>query len=145
MNWSYRIIILYSVFVAGILYLVFRCVGEEIDLVETDYYDRELEFQNRIEGLENAENSAFRMKVGYDVKDQLLIIEYPDTLQNSKNEGKIIFYRPDNADLDFSVPIDAINGKQLISTHHLQRGFWRIKIDFTAGETALYQEEKIFF
>lgn len=144
MNWGYKIVLLYTVFVAGILYLVYRCTGEDIDLVEKDYYARELAFQQRIDGEMNAENSAFKMSISYDSTLQKVIVEYPDTLKKSKNEGYIIFYRPDNAKLDFKVPVDASGGKQEISTSQLLHGFWRVKADFKSGSTLLYQEQKIF-
>jgi len=145
MNWGTRIVVLYTVFVAGILYLVFRCTTENIDLVEKDYYAKELAYQDRLSSLENARQSSFRIQWEYDTTKGLLVIDYPDTLRQLPVSGTITFYRPDNARLDFKVPVRVGNGEQRIETSGLTRGYWKVQTDIRAGNTPLYQEEKFIF
>ena len=42
MNWGWKITILYIFFAAGILTLVFLSIGQKIDLVDKNYYEKEL-------------------------------------------------------------------------------------------------------
>lgn len=145
MNWGTRIVLLYTAFIAGILYLVFRCTAENIDLVEKDYYAKELAFQNRLSSQQNARQSVFRINWNYDASKGVLIIDYPDTLQQLPVNGTLTFYRPDNARLDFKVPVKVGDGMQQIETSGLTRGYWKVQADIRAGETPLYQEEKFIF
>jgi nitrogen fixation protein FixH len=145
MNWGTRIVLLYTAFIAGILYLVFRCTAENIDLVEKDYYAKELAFQDRLLSQENAQQSAFRIIWNYDAVNGILVVDYPDTLQQLPVTGTITFYRPDNAGLDFKVPVQIGMGLQQIETADLKRGYWKVQADLKAGNTPLYQEEKFIF
>ena len=45
MNWGYKIILVYVLFVAGIVFLVVRSSMENTDLVTSDYYEKELKYQ----------------------------------------------------------------------------------------------------
>lgn len=145
MNWGTRIVLLYTAFIAGILYLVFRCTAENIDLVDKDYYAKEIAFQERLSSQENAQKSEFRILWNYDATSGLLVIDYPDTFRRLPVTGTLTFYRPDNAKLDFKIPVLVGEGRQQVETAQLKRGYWKIQADLKAGDTPLYQEEKIVF
>ena len=49
MNWGYKIIIIYSAFVLGIVFMVYKATQQNTDLVTTDYYAKELVYQDRID------------------------------------------------------------------------------------------------
>ncbi len=48
-NWGYKIVLVYSVFVAGILYLVVQSSRQQMDLVTDDYYAQEIRYQEKID------------------------------------------------------------------------------------------------
>ena len=45
MNWGYKILTVYIIFIAGILFLVFKSSNQNQDLVTKDYYEQELKYQ----------------------------------------------------------------------------------------------------
>ena len=45
MNWGYKIMLAYVVFIAGILFLVFKSSSQKVELVTENYYEQELKFQ----------------------------------------------------------------------------------------------------
>ena len=49
MNWGYKIMIVYLVFVAGIAVMVYNSAMQNIDLVTPDYYAKELKYQEKID------------------------------------------------------------------------------------------------
>ena len=51
MNWGYKILLVYVVFVAGIMFLVFKSSSQKMDLVTTDYYAKELKYQQKIDAM----------------------------------------------------------------------------------------------
>lgn len=142
MSWGYRIFILYAVFVSGMLFLVYKCTQEDVDLVSPDYYARELKFQDHINRLNNNEAGGYALSVTYDRENNSVHIDYPP-VDPKKIKGEIVFFRPDNSKLDFKVAVHPENGKQVISTAQLEKGYWRIQTTWEVGDIPLYQEEKI--
>jgi len=143
MSWGYRIFILYTSFVAGMLFLVYKCVKEDVDLVATDYYEKELKFQDQIDRMNNNEKSGFRLQISFNAVSNSIDIEYP-TDEKGPIKGEIVLFRPDNSRLDFSVPVQPLHGKQVISAAKMARGYWRIQTTWEHGDTPLYQEERIY-
>ena len=54
MNWGYKILLVYAVFIAGILFLVYKASSQKMDLVTPDYYEQELKYQSQINATERA-------------------------------------------------------------------------------------------
>lgn len=144
MNWGYRIIILYTLFVGGILYLVYRCTKEDVDLVSADYYAQELKFQDHINRMNNINESGYKLQIAFNNTTNSIDIVYPSAADSHPVKGELVFFRPDNSKLDFKVAIKPESGKQSIPTPKLAKGLWRIQASWEVGTTPLYQEEKIF-
>lgn len=75
MNWGYKILTVYIIFVAGILFLVFKSSFQKQDLVVHDYYEQELKFQQRIDETERA--NALSADVKYLIREKEIIISFP--------------------------------------------------------------------
>ncbi len=67
MNWGWKITILYIFFAAGILTLVFLSISQKIDLVDKNYYEKELVHQSRLDQQANyaslEKNVLFKLKM----------------------------------------------------------------------------------
>ena len=61
MNWGYKILMVYILFVAGIMVMVFMSSTQNTDLVTTDYYEKELVYQQKIDQI--SRTSALSAKV----------------------------------------------------------------------------------
>jgi hypothetical protein len=57
-NWGKGIVLVYSLFVLGILFLVYQSKQQKLDLVYDDYYAQELMFQNQIDATQRVEDAG---------------------------------------------------------------------------------------
>ncbi|MBL0145087.1 MAG: FixH family protein [Chitinophagaceae bacterium] len=82
MNWGYKILIVYGAFVAGILFMVFKSSTSKMDLVTTDYYAKELKYQDKID--EKGRTNALSEEVKYELADNKIIVHLPKDFAGKK-------------------------------------------------------------
>lgn len=143
MNWGLRIILLYTAFVGGMLFLVYKCTQQEVDLVSADYYAQELKFQEKIDRMNNSEQHDAKLDIVYAPEQSNIQIKFPENSTAKNTTGEIVLFRPDNSKLDFKVAVDISDGIQNIPTENLTKGLWRVKSSWTTNNTPYYQEERI--
>ena len=142
MNWGYRVAALYISFVIMMLVLVGMAVKQDFDLVSDDYYRQEIEYQDRINKVNNTQKLKEPISFSIDDASKTINIQYPKSLINIS--GRILLYRPTDSKKDVLLDVSAnIENLQSISTAEMQKGLWRIKVDWRANETAFYNEEVI--
>jgi hypothetical protein len=139
MHWGWRIAVGYSLFVIGMIALVIAANRQTNDLVTEDYYARELAYQEIIDAKANAaaleEPFAFRVAKDY----SYLELDFP--AEAGSPEGKIFFYRPSDASVDFHVELSPdAQGLQRIPLKGLLQGFWRVNMEWTGNGTPFYNE-----
>ncbi|HWH64169.1 MAG TPA: FixH family protein, partial [Ginsengibacter sp.] len=100
MNWGYKILAVYIVFVLGIMFLAFKSSNQKVDLVTTDYYDKELVYQEKIDAITRV--TGLSKKIEYKIKDDKLIITFPKDFAGKKIEGKAVLYCPSDEDKDIT-------------------------------------------
>lgn len=142
MNWGYKIAIVFIgfvVFIAGMVTICFR--QKDIHLVEKQYYEKEIAYQDQIDIQTNTASLEHPPVIRYHPDNQTVKVEY---LQNSGiQNGSILFFRPSDASKDFVVNVNAANGSQTIPVGHLQKGLWRVKMEWVDTSRKFYLEEKI--
>lgn len=142
MNWGLRIVILYLSFVALIVTLVAMCFGEKVELVTKDYYKQELEYQGKIDAMNNANNSDFNPGFKLD-KNNLRILVNPEFLL-AGYEGEIYFFRPSDSSKDFKLKMEFnANGEQIISRDKFRKGLYKIQMSWVSGNKNYFKEEPI--
>lgn len=72
MNWGYKILSFYLGFVALIVFMVYSAFQYNVNLVTSDYYERELDYQKIIDGSKNLSTSK-KQVVTQLTSDQLSI------------------------------------------------------------------------
>ncbi len=144
MSWGWKIVILYSLFVIMTLGMVFYFMGHKVDLVADDYYKQEIEYQGQIDKMSNTRSLNKPIGVEYLSSERILRLQFPDQDNQTAIKGKIHFYRPSDSDLDktFEVKPDAA-GLQVISTGSMNKGLWKIKINWTSAGMDFYDEKVI--
>ncbi len=141
MNWGYKIMIVYLVFVAGILFMFYKASNERVDLVTTDYYAKELKYQNKID--ETQRSNALSVPVTFEVKDHLLLIHFPKDFSGKKIEGDVLLYCPSDEkkdikknfsiqDLTYAIPLPATN-----------KGLHELQITWAVDSVSYYYEKKL--
>ncbi|MFI1745492.1 FixH family protein [Thalassobellus sediminis] len=141
-NWGTGIILAFIGFISFIMYFIITMnVNNKYshDLVTEDYYAEELNYQNDINKLTNANN--LNQKITYKKSAKGLIINFPNDIDFSKIKGKVFLYRPSNKQLDFDTAISLSKPYLLIPDNRLVDGRWNIKIDWQLNnQSYLYKE-----
>lgn len=142
MSWGIRITVLYLSFVALILTLVFVTTKNKEELESKDYYAQELDYQNKIEAIKNA--NALASPINYEVVGKTVNINVPVELQSKDFKGEIYFFRPSDSskDVKLAFNIDA-NGKVSITESKLVKGVYKMKITALSNAKKYIKEEVI--
>ena len=142
MSWGKGIILIYAVFVTGIAVMVYTSMTKDTELVTKNYYEKELKYQEQIDKFNNSNELNKRLKI--EGKENMIVIIFPNDELNKTLMGEVSFYRPSDAKSDFSVPV-AVNDnhEQEIVTDKLQKGLWKVMVNWNDGTVNYYNEEKI--
>jgi hypothetical protein len=143
-NWGWGIVIFIVLFMSFILTLVYKCTQQSVDLVSDKYYEEELMYQTQVDKRVNVSDLNEKLKVNFNEESRLIEIQYPAFVDTGDLSGNIIFYKPNDPKLDFTVNVHPDHKlSQLIPSVGLTHGLWRLKISWNASGTEYYQEEKI--
>lgn len=142
-NWGYKILVVYSVFVVGILYLGYKASQLNFDLVEKDYYGKELKYQGVIDASSNAANLGGTLVTT--VQAGKLIIQLPDSLKGVSVKGLAHLYFA--ADEKKDIKKEFTTNTATIDVELLSRmqGNYTLKLDVEHAGQHYYFEKKIFF
>ena len=104
MNWGWKITILYLFFAAGILTLVFLSINQKIDLVDKNYYEKELVHQSRLD--QQANYASLEKKCSFQFENGNAVVRFPFTL-NEMKDATVKVYCPSNNAFDASYNLTA--------------------------------------
>ncbi len=142
MSWGKKIMFVYIVFVAGILFLVYKSSSQKVDLVTPDYYKKELAFQHTIEERERV--NALSGKTSFCQIDSELIITLPKEMMNKSVEVDATLYCPSDKEKDIHFNTSTSSGKFKWTLSLETKGYFEIHLRWIADQLAFYQEDKLF-
>ena len=142
MNWGYKIFIVYGIFVAGILFMVFKSSGQKMDLVTTDYYAKELKYQEKIDETNRA--NALSEDIRYEIKDNAVALYFPKDFTGKKITGTIKLYCPSNEDRDIEQFFSVQDTAAILRISKLNKGRHELHITWQVEGVNYYFEKKIF-
>jgi hypothetical protein len=141
-NWGTGIVSAFVIMLLGMIYLVSIALRQNDDLVENDYYQKSIAYQQHIDKAHN--NDALTEKIKLENSPGSLKLTFPNLAGNQEYSGEIHFYSPVEEKRDFTVKIKLEpNFVQTINLSSLQKGRYKVKIDWNAGKVSYYQEEEI--
>jgi nitrogen fixation protein FixH len=141
-HWGTGIIAGFVLFVLAILILAGIAVTQTVDLVNDQYYNKGLKYQERIGILQRT--AALEEKVHVSVDAQQLTVQLPHHSAGLPLTGIITLYRPSSKVQDFAAPLSPDSaGCQRIPTTRLDRGLWRIQVSWKAGGIEYYSEQPV--
>jgi nitrogen fixation protein FixH len=142
-KWPYGILVAYLIFVGGTLGFVFMSFTVDWDLVSENYYQKTLVYEDHIQKESNA--LSLKVPVRIDVNSGEITVFYPADLVAAGIEGMVTMYRPADARLDFTLPmqIDSL-GVQRLAAADLKRGQWNIELDWTSGEKHYFIRSDVY-
>jgi hypothetical protein len=141
-NWGKGIFLTYALFFVMIMSVVVYMSNLDVNLVTEDYYDKELKHQEQID--KETRTNQLPEKLQVNVMQNRIRLKFPSMFKPYEISGTVQFYRPSDSKLDFSVNI-ALNDslKQIISTTSIQKGYWRIKVDWSADNIDYFNEKLV--
>lgn len=142
MNWGYKLMTAFLVFIGGMGYLVYRSMHTNYELVEKEYYKSELKYQSRIDATRQA--GALLTPVQLEQDGASIFLQMPPDMQSDSLEGNIWFYCAYDATKDRQFPLrtDAA-GRQSFGDSLLQSGHYLVKLEWKHGGVDYYLEKNI--
>lgn len=101
MNWGKSIVLSFILFMSFTGYLAYKMATSKVDLVRSNYYQTELEYQKHIDKIKNSRQFKTNKIMNYSPENEELIISFPHQVKS----GEVIFYRSSDNNLDLKIPI----------------------------------------
>jgi nitrogen fixation protein FixH len=142
--WPVGIVAAFAVFIAATATLIVLSTSQRDDLVATDYYARELRYQDQIESAERTRHVRDQVHVTHDAARQQIDLTLPPQHARQRPAGLIQLYRPSAADQDLEIPLDLdLAGHQRLDAHTLGPGLWRVRVRWTVDGDDYAVDERI--
>lgn len=141
-NWGTGIVLALVIMVSGMIYLVSIALRQNDDLVDNDYYQKSIAYQQHIDEVRN--NDALTEKIRFELSSESLKLSFPKLANSQEYEGEIHFYSPveEKRDMKLKIKLDSTYN-QFIDLKSLEKGRYQVKIDWKASKVSYYQEEEI--
>lgn len=139
MDWGKGILLTIIGFVALIMTLVVISVRMDgIELVTDNYYQAEINYQDRID----QQSLALRLDrtvITYHSIDKNLVLDLP-----SGTNGKLQLFRPSDSTLDREIAVSVLDSNRTsVSLNDLKPGYWKVQLSWTEAGKNYYEEKKI--
>ncbi len=142
MNWGYKILIVIVVFIVSMLAMVFVSFRQTNDMVDTNYYEKELKYQSLIDASKNL-NAVSNIDLISEKEGGIAITIPPSLLVDFKN-GKLEFLKNDDQKQDFTLNFEPnADGVYLISNAKLQTGSYKVRIQWESNKKSYYREQTV--
>lgn len=144
-NWGTSIVIAFGLFMAFILYFVFKVQSNskyDNELVVEEYYKHDARYSEEMARVQSAEDLVEKPKVM--VNNEAIQIVFPKQFKPENIKGKVSLYRPSNKKLDFEIPISLSNSTLLIPKINLVGGRWDIILNWEY-EGKPYQFKEVLY
>lgn len=142
MNWGVKIFIAFVVFGIAVISVVIFLVNQKVDMVTDNYYEKELLYQDQINKIERTR--AYKKPL-IEFTGNEIVIKYPNKPSLNEKTDFVLFYRPSDKNMDIKLPvnIDSSNS-QVLKTSTMQKGYWKIQINWTSEGLGYYYEDSFF-
>ena len=141
-GWGYKILMLYLGFVGIILTLVFSSFNYEVEIVATDYYERETYQQDIIDGNFNLLRLGVRPEIN--ISDEGVHIQLPDVFEGSDKAGELWLYHIMHKRHDYQIKFtEHADNYFFIPADQMGYGEFSLKLRWTQDDTPYYFEERV--
>jgi hypothetical protein len=141
-NWGTGIVIGIVVFVVISITMTVIFMTQDVSLVSDNYYEKSLSYQDEIDKQSRTKSLDEQVKINFN--GEIIDILFPSSYLGKDISGEIFFYRPSNPALDFKILLELNEeGNQLILAKNFEKGFWRLKLNWTMNGNGYYNERAI--
>lgn len=141
MNWGKGLAIGYISFAVLLGVMVYLTTTVNPELVTTDYYARELAFQDKIDARERAEKEGVTVTLSQDEQGMHL------NFNRQVMHGTIELLRPSDSKLDLDLEFGKNTGvtSYLIPSSDLEKGQYSLTIEWYIGENPYYNKQNFYY
>lgn len=140
MSWGYKVIIILIVIVSGIATMVGISMNQTNEMVDANYYEKELVYQEIIDAKNNLK--VLRDSVRMSTDGEMVRIQLPYLNQPLFDSGHIEFLRLSNSSADQRIEIKQYNGAVFtLPLTLLSKGIYRVRMDWMNGGKRYYHEQ----
>lgn len=131
--WPYLLLTIMVIFIFIMLTMVIIAFKQPLNMVDENYYEESLSFQDKKDSQDNAKNLKNPPEIIHE--GQNIIIIFPSEIERSKINGKIMFYSPLSKSEDFQLDLmlDSDN-KQFIDISKIRPGQWSVSLEWQDGQ-----------
>lgn len=142
MNWGNRLLAAFIVFGTGIGYLVYRSVSTRFELVDKDYYQSELRYQQVIDGNQRANQLSEPVRVAQ--TENGIRLQLPPEMENRSLTGDVWFYCAYDEKKDKKFTLQPGPGAvQVFDAAALQPGDYTVKISWVESGNYYFSENRL--
>lgn len=142
MNWGVKIMLVFSLFVAGMLFMVFKSARQNMDLVVPDYYEQELKYQDIINA--TIRTQALKGAIDCKVINDSVVVNFPQEMEGKELKGEVWLYciadKKKDIKKDFAGRLNSIG----FTVSMYNKGAHEIKVSWQANDSSYYYQQKIF-
>lgn len=136
-NWGTGIALVYATFAISMVTLVIMSTRHDPGLVAKDYYQLDIDYQDRMNRKQNAVDLPVQPKIQY--ADKQIQVQFPEGMRAS---GKVWVYR--SATVKDDIRMDISNETELqIPTSTLAPGLWHVEITWNDADGKPYFMESL--
>lgn len=139
MNWGKGIAITLTLFIGFITVLVINMISAKVDLVNEDYYAKEMGFQDKIDAQNNVNNLDIKPKITEDKED----INFFLPPESNISDVQVNFYRPSDEEGDKEFKIDSDNSFSL-SKSNFESGNYDVTLNFNIGKETYSLKKSVY-
>ena len=138
-NWGTGIAIFMAVYMLGIIGVVIFSFQSEVNLVTKDYYQQELEYEDQIQRINNANRLAIKPTIELNSAAEAVLLTFPPALD--PDQGSVLFFRPSDftQDKNYKLSLDVQN-TQVFDFANMAAGMWKVKLFWEEGDKSYFKE-----
>ncbi|KAF0151898.1 MAG: cbb3-type cytochrome c oxidase maturation protein CcoH [Ignavibacteria bacterium] len=141
-NWGFGIAATYIVFVIVALTGVVIFMNQDVSLETENYYAKGIKYQEQIDKVNRTQNLPEQLEIS--LAQTGITFSFPKMFDVKDYSGIISFYRPNDEKKDFNIDLlPDTSHSQTISIETLDKGLWKVKVDWSAKENNYYNEKLI--
>lgn len=136
MNWGKGITLFIICFIATMLGMVYIAFKQSNEMIEDNYYDREVKYQKIID----AKSNLRPLLNDFELKDtfQFIWLKLPLAAARKIENGELRMIKMDRADADQTIPIE--QPETHIDKSKFQKGIYHIKLSWTSENIPYFYE-----
>ena len=140
-NWGTYIAIVYIIFAGSMIFMLLRSCGVSNDLIEENYYNKELQFKAFKKFSQEAIDKGLVPEL---VKDNTFLIWQFDSVANQNMTGTILYKHLNEPNYDVEFPFKLNAQKQLKETKtSFNKGLYQMEMFWTLDSDTFYYQSEV--